>query len=124
MFYHEQSDGCKCIIKFGCLHLHYAQTLAPSSCLNIKPAISGDQGSIRTLIHINLMLCGGLSSKSTLSHKACYQWRSYVGEHEVLPSSTFVELLSFRFPPHQNLHLCKTFNSLNVSMKLIHINYI
>ena len=47
-----------------------------------------------------------------------------MGEHEVLPSGTFVEPLSFKLSSHQSLHLCKTFNSLNVSMKLIHINYI
>ena len=40
-----------------------------------------------------------------------------MGEHEVLQSDTLVEFYLFRFPSHQNLHLCKTFNSLNVSMR-------
>ena len=38
-------------------------------------------------------------------------------EHEVLQSGTFLETPSFRLPPHQSLHLCKTFSSLNVSME-------
>ena len=33
-------------------------------------------------------------------------------KHEILPSGTFVEPLSFKLPSHQSLHLYKTFNSL------------
>ena len=40
-----------------------------------------------------------------------------MGKHEVLPSGTFVKPFSFKLPSHQNLYLCKTFSSLNVSMK-------
>ena len=40
-----------------------------------------------------------------------------VKKHEILPSDTFVEPLSFKLSSHQNLHLCNTFSSLNVSMK-------
>ena len=46
-----------------------------------------------------------------------YKQKPHVREHEILPTDTFVELLSFRLPHHQSLHLCKTFNLLNVSMK-------
>ena len=54
-----------------------------------------------------------------------YKSKDFTGKkHEVLPSGTFVELLSFRLPPYQSLHLCKIFSSLNASMKLIHINYL
>ena len=41
----------------------------------------------------------------------------YISRGLMLLSDTFVELLSFRLPPHQSLYLCKTFNSLNVLMK-------
>ena len=34
-------------------------------------------------------------------------------EHEVLPSGTFLETLSFRLPPHLSLHLCKFIKCLN-----------
>ena len=37
-------------------------------------------------------------------------------DHETLSSSTFFETLLFRLPPHQSLHLCQIFNSLNMSM--------
>ena len=61
---------------------------------------------------------------NTHTHTHTYKQRPYVGEHEVLPSGTFVEPLSFKLPSHQSLHLCKTFSSLNVSMKSIHVNYL
>ena len=37
-------------------------------------------------------------------------------DHETLLSSTFLETLLFRLSPHQSLHLCQIFNSLNMSM--------
>lgn len=63
-----------CPIKPHCLwslwtlsYLHCIQTLAPSSSLSMNPAISGAHGSTLTLIRINLMLRGSLSTISTLS---------------------------------------------------------
>ena len=35
-----------------------------------------------------------------------------MGKHEILPSGTFVEPLSFKLLYHQSLHLYKTFSSL------------
>ena len=46
-----------------------------------------------------------------------YNQRFHVRENEVLPISTFLETLSFRFPSHQNLHLSQIFSSSNVLMK-------
>ena len=37
---------------------------------------------------------------NTHTHTHTYKQRPYVGEHEVLPSGTFVEPLSFKLPSH------------------------
>ena len=38
--------------------------------------------------------------------------KPHLGEHEILPSGTFIEPLLFKLSSHQSLHLCKTFSSL------------
>ena len=48
-------------------YLHWTHTLNPSSNLNINPASTRDQGSTLTFIRTKRILCGNLSSKSTLS---------------------------------------------------------
>ena len=75
--------------------------------------------SFRLPPHQSLHLCETFNSLnvSISIYIYIYKQRPHVREHEILPTDTFVELLSFRLPHHQSLHLCKTFNLLNVSMK-------
>ena len=76
--------------------------------------------SFRLPPHQSLHLCETFNSLnvsiSIYIYIYIYKQRPHVREHEILPTNTFVELLSFRLPHHQSLHLCKTFNLLNVSI--------